>query len=248
LQDVFGAIEEWVWMELNPEPRPVTFIEQSERSFQNRVDAGRQLGAQLQLYSKRKDVIVLGIPRGGVLVAAEVARALDVPLDIFISRKLGVPGQEELAFGAVASGGVRVLDRKIIEEVGISIQQVEQITEQAKRELERREKLYRGDRPLPNLENRTVFLVDDGIATGASMRAAILALRQFTPARIIVAVPVAPVSTWNRLQAEVDELVCVHTPKDFDAIGRFYSDFSQVPDGEVTELFHRAANTALRNT
>jgi putative phosphoribosyl transferase len=221
-------------------------LDQEQTLFQDRVDAGLKVAAQLHAYANRKDVIVLGIPRGGVPVASEVARALGAPLDIFVSRKLGVPGQEELAFGAIASGGVRVLDREIIEGVGISDQQIEQITENVKKELERREKLYRGDRPSLKLEGQTVILVDDGIATGSSMRAAIQALRQLRPARIVIAVPVAPISTCNRLKPEVDELVCLHTPKYFYAIGQFYIDFSQVADGEVTELLQRAAKPALQ--
>ena len=202
--------------------------------FDDRADAGRKLAKRLEAaYAKRKDVIVLGIPRGGVPVAFEVAKALEAPLDVFVSRKLGVPGQEELAFGAVASGDVRVLDRQIIEAAGVSEQQIEQTTQAVKKELERRERLFRGSRPPLNVVGRTVLLVDDGIATGSSMRAAINALRQMKPARIVVAVPVAPVSTCNRLRPEVDELVCLHMPESFFAIGQFYADFSQVPDEDV---------------
>jgi len=214
--------------------------------FDDRADAGRKLAGQLGAYAKRKDVIVLGIPRGGVPVAFEVAKALDAPLDVFLSRKLGVPGQEELAFGAVASGDVRVLDRQIIEAVGVSEQQIEQTTQNVKKELERRERAFRGSRPPLNVEGRTVLLVDDGIATGSSIRAAITALRQMKPARIVVAVPVAPVSTCNRLRAEVDELVCLHMPESFFAIGQFYADFSQVPDEEVTDLLQRTAGPAVQ--
>ncbi len=205
--------------------------------FDDRVDAGRKLAQRLEAaYAKRKDVIVLGIPRGGVPVAFEVAKALEAPLDVFLSRKLGVPGQEELAFGAVASGDVRVLDRQIIEAVGVSEQQIEQTTQAVKKELERRERLFRGSRPPLKVEGRTVLLVDDGIATGSSMQAAINALRQMKPARIVVAVPVAPVSTCNRLRPEVDDLVCLHMPESFFAIGQFYADFSQVPDEDVAGL------------
>lgn len=219
---------------------------QEEMVFQNRVDAGSKLAEQLHKYANREDVIVLGIPRGGVPVAFEVAKALNAPLDVFVSRKLGVPGQEELAFGAVASGGVRVLDREIVEGVGISQPLIEEITEKAKKELERREKLYRGDRPALKLEGQTVILVDDGIATGSSMRAAVEALRQLKPARIVVAVPVAPETTCNRLKLEVDELICVSMPEFFFAIGQFYVDFSQVADGEVTELLKEAGKPALQ--
>lgn len=209
--------------------------------FQDRAHAGRKLAEQLGAYANRKDTIVLGIPRGGVPVAFEVAKVLHAPLDIFLSRKLGVPGQEELAFGAVATGGVRVLDREIVEGVGISGEKIEEITVKVKKELERRENLYRDARPPLKVEGQTVLLVDDGIATGSSMRAAIDALRQMKPARIVIAVPVAPFSTCNRLRTEVDELVCTHTPKYFHAIGQFYEDFSQVADEEVTELLRRAA-------
>jgi putative phosphoribosyl transferase len=222
------------------------YLDEEQIVFQDRADAGRRLAVQLRAYANRKDVIVLGIPRGGVPVAFEVAKALEAPLEIFISRKLGVPGQEELAFGAVASGGVRVLDREIVEGVGISPAQIDQITERAKKELERREKLYRGARLPRQVEGKTVILVDDGIATGSSMHAAIKALRQRNPARIVVAVPVAPLSTCSRLRPVVDELVCASTPKYFYAIGQFYQDFSQVADEEVTELLQRAAKSDLQ--
>jgi putative phosphoribosyl transferase len=184
---------------------------------------------------------VLGIPRGGVVVAFEAASALRDPLDVFVSRKLGLPRQEELAFGAVATGGVRVLDRQLIEAVGLAHANVERITANARMELERREKLYRAGRQPLVVQGKTVILVDDGIATGSSMRAAIEALRQMGPARVVVAVPVAPSSTCNRLRFEADEVVCVHTPETFFAIGEFYDDFSEVTDEEVAELVRRAA-------
>jgi len=215
--------------------------------FRDRKEAGRELAEQLHAYANRKDVIVLGIPRGGVPVAYEVAKALDAPLDIFVSRKLGVPWQEELAFGAVATGGARVLDHEIIEAVGISDEEIDQITTRAKKELERRENLYRGARPALRVYGLTVILVDDGIATGSSMRAAINALRQMQPAQLVVAVPVAPQSTCKRLRSEVDQLVCVRMPEDFYAIGQFYEDFSQVADEEVTQLLHRAAQPVLQS-
>ncbi len=223
------------------------FLGEEHMIFQDRADAGYRLAKELQAYANRKDVIVLGIPRGGVPIAFEVARALDAPLDIFLSRKLGVPGQEELAFGAVASGGVRVLDREIVEGVGITEQQIEQISEAAKKELGRRERLYRGARSPLKIEGQTVLLVDDGIATGSSMRAAINALRQMKPARLVVAVPVAPQSTCKWLRREVDELVCVQMPKHFYAIGQFYEDFSQIADEEVTALLRLAAQPVLKN-
>lgn len=208
--------------------------------FQDRTDAGRRLASQLGRYANRDDVTVLGIPRGGVVVAFEVASALGDELDIFLSRKLGVPGQEELAFGAVATGGVRVLDRPAIEALEISAEQIERIADQAQEELERREHLYRGARSTLQLKGRTVILVDDGIATGSSMHAAIEALGKLEPARIVVAVPVAPLSASYELKAEVDEMVCVYTPESFYAIGQFYEDFSQVADEEVADLIRRA--------
>lgn len=215
--------------------------------FQDREEAGRKLAEQLRAYANRNDVIVLGIPRGGVPVAYEVARALNAPLDIFVSRKLGVPWQEELAFGAVATGGARVLDHEIIEAIGISDEEIEQISARTRKELERRENLYRGARPALKVYGLTVILVDDGIATGSSMRAAINALRQMRPAQLVVAVPVAPQSTCKRLRSEVDQLVCVQMPEDFYAIGQFYEDFSQVADEEVTQLLHRAAQPVLQS-
>ena len=215
--------------------------------FRDREEAGRKLAGRLQAYANRKDVVVLGIPRGGVPVAFEVAKALNAPLDIFLSRKLGVPGQEELAFGALATGGTRVLDREIIEAVGISEEQIDQIATKVKKELDRRANLYRGARPPLKVEGLTVLLVDDGIATGSSMRAAIVALRQMKPTRLVVAVPVAPLSTCKNLKHEVDELICVYAPEDFYAIGQFYENFSQLADEEVTELLRRAAEPVLQN-
>ncbi len=215
--------------------------------FRDRVQAGQKLAEQLRVYANRKDVIVLGIPRGGVPVAFEIAKALNAPLDIFLSRKLGVPGQEELAFGAIATGNTRVLDQEIIEAVDISEEQVEQITARVKKELERRENLYRGTRPQLKVEGLTVLLVDDGITTGSSMRAAIKALRQMKPARLVVAVPVAPLSTCNRLKHEVDELVCIYAPQHFYAIGQFYENFLQLEDEQVTELLHQAREPVRQN-
>ena len=216
--------------------------------FDNRKDAGRRLANLLGSYANRNDVIVLGIPRGGVPVAFEVASALDAPLDVFVSRKLGVPGQEELAFGAIASGGVRVLDAEIVEAVGLPDSEIERITTKVRMELERRERAYRGDRPPLKVEGSRVILVDDGIATGSSMRAAIRGLRQLKPERLVVAVPVAPVSTCNRIRADVDELVCAFMPESFYAIGQFYDDFSQVTDQEVTDLLHRAEQRPFQKT
>jgi putative phosphoribosyl transferase len=214
--------------------------------FENRADAGRRLATQLGNYANRNDVIVLGIPRGGVPVAFEIAMALNAPLDVFVSRKLGVPWQEELAFGAVASGGVRVLDSEVVGGVGISDSEIERVTATARMEVERRERAYRNDRPPLELEGRTVILVDDGIATGSSMSAAISALRELKLARLVIAVPVAPESTCNRLEREVDQLVCVLMPESFSGIGEFYDDFSQLADAEVTELLRRAERLSTR--
>jgi putative phosphoribosyl transferase len=212
--------------------------------FVDRIDAGKKLAEKLRAYAGREDVIVLGVPRGGVPVAFEVATALKAPLDILVLRKLGVPWQEELAFGAIAQGDVRVLDRRIMEMLGLTPSEVEKVAAKEKVELERREKAYRGDRPPLDVRGRTVVLVDDGIATGSSMRAAIAALRQMGPARIVLAVPVAPPSTCERLRAEVDDLVCVDMPESFYAIGQFYLNFSPVGDREVTDLLARSAGLA----
>lgn len=212
--------------------------------FANRVEAGRHLARKLQKYAGRKDLIVLGIPRGGVPVAFEVANALGAPLDIFLSRKLGVPGQEELAFGALATGGIRILDRDLVLELGISEEEINRVTRTVQAELERRERVYRENRPPLRLEGKTALLIDDGIATGSSMRAAIEALRQTKPARVVVAVPVAPLRTCDRLRSEVDELICAYAPESFFAIGQFYEDFSQISDEEVTELLRRATQRA----
>ena len=204
--------------------------------FANRTEAGRSLAWRLTKYADRDDVIVLGIPRGGVPVAFEVAEALRAPLDVFLLTKLGVPGLEEFAFGAIASGGVRILDREIIEGLRLSVLDVETVTTQAEKELKRREVAYRGDHPTQSIAGQTVILVDDGIATGASLLAGIRALRQLRPAKIIVAVPVAPPEAVERLAYEVDEVVCVATPEPFHAVGRFYDDFSQVSDEELLRL------------
>lgn len=210
--------------------------------FANRTDAGRRVAAKLAGYAGRTDVLVLGIPRGGVPVAFEVARALDAPLDVFLSRKLGAPAQEELAFGALASGGIRVLDEDLIRELNISAAEIDEIAQRVKAELDRRERVYRRGRPALDLTGKTVVVVDDGIATGSSMLAAIKTLRHMRPARLVLAVPVAPASTCRRLREAVDELVCVHAPEHFYAIGQFYEDFSQVADEEVIDLLRRAAS------
>jgi len=208
--------------------------------FEDRVDAGRRLAKRLEGYAHRADVVVLGVPRGGVVVASEVAMALGVPLDVFLSRKLGVPGQTELAFGAVSASGGRYLDEYILRTTGITNAQVEWITAEVRKELDRRASVYRGDRPPLDVSGKTVLLVDDGVATGASVYAAILALRQMEPARLLLAVPVAPASAWEWLRTVVDEIVCLELPEPFAAVGGFYRNFAQVEDVEVVRLLQRA--------
>jgi putative phosphoribosyl transferase len=208
--------------------------------FEDRVDAGQRLAKRLDSYALRADVVVLGVPRGGVVVAFEVAAALGAPLDVFLSRKLGVPGQTELAFGAVSASGGRYLDEYILRTAAISAEQVEWITAEVRKELDRRASVYRGDRPPLDVAGKTVILVDDGVATGASVYAAIQALRQMQPARLVLAVPVAPASAWAWLRTVVDEIVCPDLPERFVAVGEFYRDFAQVDDAEVVRLLERA--------
>ncbi len=207
----------------------------------NRTEAGRLLAKKLTAYANRPDVLVLGLPRGGVPVAFEVAKALNLPLDICLVRKLGVPGHKELAMGAIAMGGVMVLNDEVIKWRRISRQAIDAVARRERLELGRRDRLYRGDRPIPDLRNRTVILIDDGIATGSTLRAAIAALRKLQPKSIVVAVPVAPPSTCNQLQAEVDEVVCLRTPEPLSSISLWYEDFSQTTDEEVRHLLARAA-------
>ena len=212
-----------------------------ERAFPNRAEAGRLLAEKLSKYAGRDDVIVLGLPRGGVPVAYEVARALRVPLDVFIVRKLGVPGFEELAVGAIASGGVRVLNEDVLRALPNAGEIVEAVTARETAELERREQSYRNGRPAPELRGRTAILVDDGLATGATMRAAVKALRQCGAAKIVVAVPVGPPDTCREFEDEADEVVCATAPEFFQAVGQYYEDFSQTSDDEVRELLAGAA-------
>jgi putative phosphoribosyl transferase len=213
--------------------------------FKDRTDAGQQLAAQLQHFAQRDDVIVLGLPRGGVVVASEVARALRAPLDVLLVRKLGVPGQRELAMGAIASGGARVLNHDVISLLDIPANVLEAITARELVELERRERVFRGQRPPPLVHERTVILVDDGIATGATMRAAIRVLRTQHARHIISAVPVAAQEICDELRAEVDELVCLLNPEPFYAIGYWYLDFTQVGDSEVRTLLAQAASPSF---
>jgi predicted phosphoribosyltransferase len=209
--------------------------------FRDRHDAGRALARMLAPYAGRADVLVLALPRGGVPVAYEVARALGAPLDVFLVRKLGVPGHEELAMGAIASGGVRVVNEAVITALGVPDAAIERVAAEEGRELERRERAYRGGRPAPELSGREVILVDDGLATGSSMRAAAAAARARGPRRIVVAVPVAAAETCRDLAREVDAVVCAATPEPFYAVGMWYDDFAQTGDGEVRELLARAS-------
>lgn len=214
------------------------------RTFRNRVDAGRALAALLQTCARQHDVVVLALPRGGVPVGAEVAAALHVPLDVFLVRKLGVPGQEELAMGAIASGGVRVMNDDVVRRLGLDANAIDRVAAVEAAELARRERVYRGDRPPAEVAGRTVILVDDGLATGASMRAAVAAVRAGRPARLIVAVPVGARETCDELRPLVDDLVCAETPEPFDAVGAWYADFSPTSDEEVrTRLRIHAART-----
>jgi predicted phosphoribosyltransferase len=212
-----------------------------ETIFSNRAEAGQLLAEKLGKYAGRDDVIVLGLPRGGVPVAYEVARRLGVPLDVFIVRKLGVPGFEELALGAIASGGVRVLNEDVVRALPKANELIESVTTRELAELGRREQIYRDGRPAPDIGGRTVILVDDGLATGATMRAAVAALRQLGAAKIVVAVPVGAADTCREIEQEVDETVCAMAPEWFQAVGQFYEDFSQISDDEVRELLARAA-------
>ena len=212
------------------------------KPFADRVDAGRKLADRLVAYSGRRNVIVLGLPRGGVPVAFEVARALGAPLDIFLVRKLGAPGHAELAMGAIASGGVVVVHDDVVKALKISADVLLDEVEVQREELTRREAIYRGDRPPLDVNGKTVILIDDGMATGSSMRAAVAALRRQEPARIVVAVPVGAASTCTELQAIADECVCAIAPENFRAVGLWYDDFAQTLDEEVCFILRRAGN------
>ena len=214
------------------------------KRFRDRSDAGRQLGARLVSYAGRSDVLVLALPRGGVPVAAEVARALSAPLDVFLVRKLGMPGHEEFAIGAIASGGICVVNEETLRDYGVSREQVNAVVLAEQHELERRERQYRGDRAFPDVAGKTAILIDDGLATGSTMRAAVAALRLERPSRIVVAVPTAPSETCTELAAIVDEMVCLMTPEPFYAVGLWYEDFSQTSDDEVRTLLDHAQRVA----
>ena len=216
--------------------------------YQDRSHAGRVLAAALDRYAKRSDVVVLALPRGGVPVGFEVARRLAAPLDVLVVRKLGVPGHEELAMGALASGGARVLNPEVVTELGIPESALVAATAREAQELARRDRTYRGDRPPIDVRGKTVILVDDGLATGSSMRAAIAGLRQRQPARIVVGVPVAAPSTCEALRQEVDEIVCIATPDAMYAVGLWYADFSQTTDEQVRALLAGAERARTAQT
>ena len=215
-----------------------------EGIYRDRREAGRILAEKLRSYAGRPDTIVLALPRGGVPVAFEVARALDLPLDVFLVRKLGVPGHEELAMGAIASGGVRVLNAAVAAGLGIPSRVIDAVAERESVELERRERAYRDSRPTPNVRGRTGILVDDGLATGATMRAAVKALRQAEARRVVVAVPVADEQICRDLRAVADEVVCAATPEPFYAVGLCYEDFSPITDEGVRAFLSRAWHDA----
>jgi predicted phosphoribosyltransferase len=213
--------------------------------FYDRRDAGRKLALRLRRYGDDPGVLVLALPRGGVPVAFEVAEALHAPLDVFLVRKLGLPGHEELAMGALASGGVRVLNEEVVNAFGVPDEMLDEVVQREEQELKRRERAYRGDRLAPDVRGRTVILVDDGLATGSTMRAAVAALRRQGPARIVVAVPVAAVATCEELGQEVDDIVCAVTPEPFQAVGLWYEDFTQTTDEETRGLLAQAHENQL---
>lgn len=210
-----------------------------EKRFHNREEAGQKLGQRLVEWLKAEDVVVLALPRGGVPVAAPVATVLEAPLDIMVVRKLGFPGHEELAMGAIASGGVRVMNEDVMGGGRVDEATIRQIAEREQRELERREQRYRGDRPFPDLAGKTVVLVDDGIATGATMEAAVQAVRALAPAKVVVAVPVAPPEAAQRMRRVADDTICLEQPEPFMGVGRWYEHFDQTSDDEVRDILRR---------
>jgi putative phosphoribosyl transferase len=213
-----------------------------QRPYRDRREAGRELARRLKKYAGRNDVVVLALPRGGVPVAFDVADALGAPLDIFLVRKLGTPGHRELAMGAIASGGIRVLNDDVVRWLGISPEQIEAVADQEQRELERRQQAYLAGREPQPLEGRIVILVDDGLATGSTMRAAAQAVRQRNPAQVVVAAPVGAPDTCREMAAVADEVVCARTPEPFSAVGQWYLDFDQTTDEEVMDLMHEHAS------
>ena len=213
--------------------------------FNDRRDAGRKLAQKLSAYANQSDVVVLALPRGGVPVAYEVALALNAPLDIFTVRKLGLPGHEELAMGAIATGGARVINQDVVRSFNVPRGVIEAVAKQELNELERRERVFRGNRIMPEIHGKTAILIDDGLATGASMQAAILGLRAKNPARIVVAVPTAPLETCEAFKKLVDEMICATSPEPFYGVGQWYEDFSQVTDEQVQTLLKQASQQVL---
>lgn len=211
-----------------------------ETPYRNRENAGQDLAKRLKTYVNRPDGVVLALPRGGINVAFEVAKALNLPLDVVVVRKLGVPDQPELAMGAIASGGVRVLNQELLHQSHISDERVESVAQEEGKELERQERLYRNGRPAAVLKHKTIILIDDGLATGATMRAAVNAIKEQNPKQIIIAVPVATPSMCQELESEVDEIICLKTPEPFISVGTWFDDFSQTTDEEVIQLLSRA--------
>src|SRR6185436_10645276 len=221
----------------------MTPLMDDRQPFRDRRDAGRVLASQLQSYADRDDVIVLALPRGGVPVAYEVASALGAPLDVFLVRKLGTPGHRELAMGAIASGGVRVVNEDVVQWYGISEAAIDRIAREEQEELERRERAYRDDRPAPDLTHKIVVLIDDGLATGSTMRAAVKAVRARHPARVVIAVPVGAPQTCAELAVSADEVICARMPEPFSAVGQWYLNFEQTDDAEVRELLQKSTAT-----
>jgi putative phosphoribosyl transferase len=214
--------------------------------FDHRVQAGQLLGHALHKYAQRPDVLVLGLPRGGVPVGFEIAKAIGAPLDVMMVRKLGAPGREELAMGAIASGGIRILNPDVVAGLGIPEKIIQTVAAKEQQELERRSHAYRGGRVFPEVKEQCLIVVDDGLATGATMRAAVVALRAKAPARIVVAVPVAPPSSVEQIRQEADEVVCLETPEPFFGVGRWYRDFPQTTDQEVKDLLARSREKSRR--
>lgn len=215
-------------------------IEPRKRRFRDRTDAGQSLAEALGAYANRADVLVLGLPRGGIPVAAEIAKKLNAPLNVLVVRKLGVPFHPELGMGAIASGGVRIVNREVVDALGIEPDAIEAVAREEQRELERREKAYRGGAPAPEIAGKTVLLVDDGIATGSTMLAAIAALRELKAARIIVAAPTVAASTYEKIRNAADDVVALLVPEEFYAVGQWYENFSQTSDDEVRQLLGQA--------
>jgi len=213
----------------------------------DRQQAGRLLATKLSALGHRNNVVILGLPGGGVPVACEIAKSLGAELDVFLVRKVGVPGYEELALGAVASGGVQIIDPDIAEEFGLRPDDIEKLVQTEQKELQRRETVFRGSRPMPDLRGRTVVLVDDGIATGSTMRAAVEGIKRLAATRIVVATGVMPLSTSLRLRPEVDDVVCLLTPRDFRAVGLFYEQFPQLSDDDVCALLENAWQSGARS-